>query len=120
MKKALLFFLLLFVCFAHASDLTYEEFKHLLYEKEYQKTKGEYPWSWWRSNGYDRSSWGPPKKNDKVDEETRTNRLEKIGRRLDALSPAKIWTYVMKLDEELSFEHMSMIIRSDVMAPPSS
>ena len=39
MKKALLFFLLLFVCFAHASDLTYEEFKHLLYEKEYLKAK---------------------------------------------------------------------------------
>lgn len=120
MKKALLFFLLLFVCFAHASDLTYEEFKHLLYEKEYLKAKGEYPWSWWELNEDDLSSLRPSKQNDKIDEGMRTNRLEKIERRLEDLSPAKIWTYVMKLDEELSFEHMSMVIRSDVIAPASS
>jgi len=109
MKKALLFFLLLFVCFAHASDLTYEEFKQLVYENAYledglsSRQIGEWYWLGWHEKVV-------------VSAENMTN----VNRRIEEFSPAQVWTYVMRLNEELSGEHMSMIIRSDRPAPPSS
>lgn len=109
MKKALLFFLLLFVWFAEASDLTYKEFKKLVYEKAYLEDR----LSSRATGGGDWIGWD---KKVELSAENMTN----VTRKLEEFSPAQVWTYVMRLNEELSWEDMTMRLRSDVIAPPSN
>ncbi|MBR5902481.1 glycoside hydrolase family 27 protein [bacterium] len=110
MKKALLFFLLLFVWFAEASDLTYEEFKDLMYVKAYLVDHSDFKDVVW-SNFFVKAG---------VIETNKTHYLEIADQKIEELSPAEIWTYGMKFNEELSWKHMEWLMRSDQPAPHSS
>ena len=110
MKKALLFLLLLFVWFAEASDLTYEEFKDLMYVKAFLVDHTDSKDVVW-SNFFVKAG---------VIETNKTHYLEIADQKIEELSPAELWTYVMKFNEEISWKHMEWLIRSDQPAPHSS
>ena len=110
MKKALLFFLLLFVGFAKASDLTYEGFEDLMYIKAYLEDNDAFRDMVWSEYFVETG----------ISETNKAHYLETANRKIKELVPAELWTYVMKFNEELSFEHMSLMIRSDQSAPNSS